>query len=36
VAAINGEDLEEVQDTGSFWYDETNVDSDDITPMLYQ
>ena len=36
VAAINGEDLEEVQDTGSFWYDKTNVDSDDITPMLYE
>jgi ribose transport system substrate-binding protein len=36
VAAINGEDLEEVQDTGSFWYDETTVDSDDITPMLYE
>ncbi len=36
VAAINGEELEEVQDTGSYWYDQTNVDSDDIKPMLYE
>jgi ribose transport system substrate-binding protein len=36
VAAINGEELEEVQDTGSFWYDETNIDSDEIEPLLYQ
>ena len=36
VAAVNGESLEEVQDTGSFWYDETNVDSDEIKPKLYE
>ena len=36
VAAVNGEELEKVQDTGSYWYDETNVDSDDIKPMLYE
>jgi ribose transport system substrate-binding protein len=36
VAAINGEELEEVQDTGSFWYDETNVESEEIAPLLYQ
>jgi ribose transport system substrate-binding protein len=35
VAAVNGDDLEEIQDTGSFWYDETNVDSDEIKPKLY-
>lgn len=36
VAAVNGEELEEVQDTGSYWYDETNVDSDEIAPKLYE
>ena len=36
VKAVNGDSLEEVQDTGSFWYDETNVDSDEIKPKLYQ
>jgi ribose transport system substrate-binding protein len=36
VAAVNGDQLEEVQDTGSFWYDETNVDSDEIKPKLYE
>jgi ribose transport system substrate-binding protein len=36
VAAVNGDSLEEVQDTGSFWYDATNVDSDEIQPKLYQ
>jgi ribose transport system substrate-binding protein len=36
VKAVNGESMEEVQDTGSFWYDETNVDSEEIKPKLYQ
>jgi ribose transport system substrate-binding protein len=36
VKAINGDSLEKVQDTGSYWYDKTNVDGDDIKPMLYQ
>ncbi len=36
VAAVNGDELEEVQDTGSYWYDETNVDSDEIAPKLYE
>jgi len=36
VAAINGDELEEIQDTGSFWYDSTNVDSDEIKPKLYE
>ena len=36
VAAVNGDSIDEVQDTGSFWYDKSNVDSDEIKPMLYQ
>ena len=36
VAAVNGDSVDEVQDTGSFWYDKSNVDSDEIKPMLYQ
>lgn len=36
VAAVNGEEVEEVVDTGSFWYDESNVDSEEIQAMLYQ
>ncbi len=36
VAAVNGDSLEEVQDTGSFWYDETNLESDEIAPLLYE
>jgi ribose transport system substrate-binding protein len=36
VAAVNGDSMDEVQDTGSFWYDKSNVDSDEIKPMLYQ
>ncbi len=36
VAAVNGEELEEVQDTGSFWYDAENIESEEIAPLLYQ
>jgi ribose transport system substrate-binding protein len=36
VNAVNGKKMEKVQDTGSFWYDKTNVDDKDITPKLYQ
>jgi ribose transport system substrate-binding protein len=36
VAAVNGEDMEEVQDTGSFWYDESNIESEEIAPLLYE
>jgi ribose transport system substrate-binding protein len=36
VAAINGESQQEIQDTGSFWYDKSNVDSAEIQAMLYQ
>jgi len=36
VKAINGESLEKVTDTGFFWYDATNIDSDEIKPLLYE
>lgn len=36
VKAVHGEKQEAVQDTGSYWYDKSNVDSAKITPMLYQ
>jgi ribose transport system substrate-binding protein len=34
--AINGEELEEFTDTGSYWYDAENIDSEEIAPLLYQ
>ena len=36
VAAIKGEKLEKVIDTGFYWYDAKNIDSDEIKPNLYQ
>jgi ribose transport system substrate-binding protein len=36
VMAINGEEVEEVIDTGFFWYDASNIDSDEIAPLLYE
>lgn len=36
VKAINGEEVEPELDTGSFWYDATNVDSEEIAPKLYE
>ena len=36
VKAVKGESMDDVQDTGSFWYDKSNVDSSDIKPKLYQ
>jgi ribose transport system substrate-binding protein len=36
VKAIEGEELEEVVDTGSYWVDQSNVDDEDIQAMLYQ
>jgi len=36
VKAINGEELDPVTDTGFFWYDATNIDSDEIKPLLYE
>jgi ribose transport system substrate-binding protein len=36
VAAINGETLNPITDTGFFWYDATNIDSEEIQPLLYE
>jgi len=36
LAAINGEEVPEVIDTGFFWYDATNIDSEEIAPLLYE
>ncbi len=36
VKAINGETLDKVTDTGFFWYDATNIDSEEIKPLLYE
>ncbi|QQK08403.1 ABC transporter substrate-binding protein [Miniphocaeibacter halophilus] len=35
VKAAKGEKVEDV-DTGAVWYDSTNVDSEEITPLLYE
>lgn len=35
VKAINGEAVDPVIDTGFFWYDASNMDSDEIAPLLY-
>ncbi len=36
VMASKGETLNKVIDTGFFWYDASNVDSDEIKPLLYE
>ena len=36
VMAIKGEKVEKNIDTGFFWYDKTNMDSDQIKPLLYE
>ncbi|MEZ4769842.1 MAG: ABC transporter substrate-binding protein [Caldilineales bacterium] len=36
VKAINGETLDKVIDTGFFWFDASNIDSDEIKPLLYE
>jgi ribose transport system substrate-binding protein len=36
VKAANGEPVEEVIDTGSVWYDASNIDDPEIQEMLYQ
>jgi ribose transport system substrate-binding protein len=35
VMAIKGEKVEKSIDTGFHWYDKTNIDSDEIKPLLY-
>ena len=36
VKAINGESVDKVIDTGFYWYDATNIDSDEIKAVLYE
>ena len=36
VKALNGETLDPVTDTGFYWYDATNMDSEEIKPLLYE
>ena len=36
VAAINGEKLEKIVDTGFFWFDKTNMDDPEIAAVLYE
>ena len=36
VKALKGETLPKTIDTGFHWYDKTNVDADDIKPLLYE
>ncbi len=36
VKAIEGEELEPVIDTGSYWVDQSNIDDEDIQAMLYE
>ncbi|MGP9788878.1 ABC transporter substrate-binding protein [Roseinatronobacter sp. NSM] len=35
LAAMNGEELPQIIDTGFFWYDATNMDEDQIQAVLY-
>jgi ribose transport system substrate-binding protein len=35
VMAVKGEKVEKSIDTGFHWYDKTNIDSDEIKPLLY-
>lgn len=34
--AMNGDELEDFTDTGSYWYDAENIDSDKIQAMIYK
>ena len=36
VKALNGVKLDKTIDTGFHWYDKTNIDSDEIKPLLYK
>ncbi|MFD6447928.1 ABC transporter substrate-binding protein [Promicromonospora sp. NPDC060204] len=36
VAAIDGEEVEPVIDSGFYWYDETNIDDEEIAAVLYE
>ena len=36
VAAIEGEELEPVVDSGFYWYDKDNIDDEEIAAVLYE
>ena len=36
IAMVNGEEVEEFTDTGSYWFDADNIDSDEIQQMIYE
>ncbi|MCK0470492.1 ABC transporter substrate-binding protein [Halalkalibacter sp. APA_J-10(15)] len=36
VQAVKGEEVEELIDTGFFWYDQSNIDDEDIQAALYE
>ena len=36
VAAINGDKVEKTIDTGFFWYDKSNIDSEEIKAVIYE
>lgn len=36
VDAINGKDLPKTIDTGYYWYDKSNIDDEEIAPLLYE
>lgn len=36
VAAVNGEELPEIIDTGFYWYDSSNIDDPEIAAVLYE
>ncbi|MGP6139963.1 MULTISPECIES: ABC transporter substrate-binding protein [unclassified Jeotgalibaca] len=35
IKALNGETVDDV-DTGAVWYDSSNIDSDEVSPLLYE
>src|SRR5699024_10032322 len=35
MAAVNGEELEEFTDTGSYWFDADNIDDEEIQSKIY-
>lgn len=36
IKVSNGEDVESFIDTGFKWYDKSNMDDEDIAPLLYE
>ena len=33
---MNGESVDKLIDTGYAWYDKSNIDTDEIKPLLYE